>query len=262
MLTLTHRLPRVKGAGRLPNILRVLYLRKRRAPVRPTFRGFDLLLDPHEFVDGWLLFGPQFYEDAKLEFLRGHLRPGATFVDLGAHIGLYSLIASRLVGPTGTVLALEADPSTYQQLTLHLEWNAAGNVRSLCVGVSDRVEHARLTMTSTTNRAANSFIWGGSEGVDVECRPLADIVWEQGITRIDGAKFDIEGYEHRVLAAFFRSAPKELYPGFVLTEFFADWMPAAGGDTLDLLRRHGYRHEATFRVAGKAVNFAFSRPSP
>lgn len=259
MLAITRRLPAVKGAGRIANYLRLIYLRRHRSVVRASVRRFTMALDPHEFVDGWLLFGPQFYEDGELRFLERHLEPDDVFLDIGAHIGLYSLVASRAVGGGGLVLAVEADPQTYARLCSHLQWNEARNVRALNLGVSDRAERRRLVITSATNRAASSLLWEGDEGLEVDCRALLEILAESGIQTIGGAKFDIEGFEFRVLSRFFESASETLYPRFIITEFFEEWVPAAGGHTLELLSAFGYRVVATFRVAGKPVNYALVR---
>lgn len=63
---------------------------------------------------------PHLYEYGEIEFRRKHLWPGDIFLDIGAHIGFYSLIASRIVGEKGSVVAAEADPYNFEKLTLHI----------------------------------------------------------------------------------------------------------------------------------------------
>jgi precorrin-6B methylase 2 len=65
-----------------------------------------------------------------------HLAPGDTFIDVGANIGYYSLLASPLVGKTGTVVAIEASPRTFDDLLFNLELNNVSNVRPVNVAVS------------------------------------------------------------------------------------------------------------------------------
>jgi FkbM family methyltransferase len=60
--------------------------------------------------------------------VREHLRPGMTFYDLGANIGFYSLMAARLVGPAGRVIAFEADPEIASRLRDNLAYNKLDNV--------------------------------------------------------------------------------------------------------------------------------------
>jgi FkbM family methyltransferase len=75
------------------------------------------------------------YEPQIRRCLTALLRPGDTFVDVGAHIGFFSLIASSVVGPTGHVYAFEADSALFQRLQLNAaaypwlvtHWNAVWN---------------------------------------------------------------------------------------------------------------------------------------
>ncbi|MHB8503245.1 MAG: FkbM family methyltransferase [Candidatus Acidiferrales bacterium] len=60
------------------------------------------------------------------EVLQQHLRPGMTFYDVGANIGLFSLLAARLVGKEGRVAAFEADPEIAARLREHVRRNAFG----------------------------------------------------------------------------------------------------------------------------------------
>src|SRR5712692_4026805 len=55
--------------------------------------------------------------------LQRHLRPGMTFYDIGANIGFFSLLAARIIGAQGRVVAFEADPEAAQRLRDHVERN-------------------------------------------------------------------------------------------------------------------------------------------
>ncbi len=65
------------------------------------------------------------------------VRPGMTVYDLGANVGFYSLLASRLVGPTGRVIAVEPLPRNIAYLQRHVVANAATNVTIVQGAVSD-----------------------------------------------------------------------------------------------------------------------------
>jgi hypothetical protein len=102
------------------------------------------------------------------------------------------------------------------------------------------MQHLRLGRP-TGNRAGNSFLLAETEGVDVMCLPLADIVREHGLTRIGGAKLDIEGYEFRVLDAYLREIDDaRLLPAFLIVEFHPTWVERAGGNVIQLLLDNGY----------------------
>jgi FkbM family methyltransferase len=66
------------------------------------------------------------------------LRPGDIFVDIGANVGYYSLLASHLVGPNGRAYAIEASPTIYRKLTNNIAANAAANVIAINGAVSDK----------------------------------------------------------------------------------------------------------------------------
>lgn len=69
--------------------------------------------------------------------LRQHLRPGDCFIDAGANIGFYSVLAAQLVEPTGTVLAIEMMPDTAAMLKKNLRLNQLENVSIKQVALSD-----------------------------------------------------------------------------------------------------------------------------
>src|SRR5262245_18492322 len=69
------------------------------------------------------------YEQHEVAFMRAELKPGMSFVDIGAHWGLLTMLASYLVGNSGRVIALEPDPRMLAKLRFNLELNGITNVR-------------------------------------------------------------------------------------------------------------------------------------
>jgi FkbM family methyltransferase len=125
------------------------------------------------------------------------LRPGMTVWDVGAHIGFFSALASRLVGPTGVVHAFEPLPANRERLARTLELNACADtvvVHPLAVGAASGSavlhSHAASTMWSLT---------GTDGGISVDVRSLDDLVEALGAP--DLVKLDIEGVELAALAA-------------------------------------------------------------
>ncbi|HEX2021323.1 MAG TPA: FkbM family methyltransferase [Candidatus Thermoplasmatota archaeon] len=240
-LALTRRLPAVKGAGALANVAKRAYARKPRPPVEADVLGFRMRLEPGEVVDRDLLIAPQFYDRHQMRFLRERLRPGDSFVDVGANVGIYALVASRLVGPAGRVLAIEADPYNQAKLDGHLRANGAANVAHARVGVSDKRETLRLQPGIHGNRGGSSFALEGDEAIEVACLPLLDVLREHRFREVHGMKMDIEGFEHRVLTPFFRDAPEAMKPRFLVVERNLHLLRKAGGDVLDLVQANGYK---------------------
>lgn len=256
LTTITRALPLWKGMGRVASLAQRLYLRRPRAPVVMKVRGSRMRLHPDQFVDAWLLFAPKFYEDAEIRYVEATLRAGDTFLDIGAYQGLYALVAAQRVGARGRVLAIEADPLAAADLRQNVALNAARSVRVVETCVSDRIETRQLAPRATSNRSSASLLVNAPNAAIVQCRPLWDLVREQGFARIDGAKLDIEGFEHAVLERFFTDAPEAMWPHFLVTEFYESLVLAAGGNVLELLAARGYRQRARYET-----NYIFERAS-
>ncbi|HYL10258.1 MAG TPA: FkbM family methyltransferase [Candidatus Acidoferrales bacterium] len=82
-------------------------------------QGLWLLLNPRtgrDYAEGTVEPGVQ-------EILKNYLRPGMTFYDIGANIGFFSLLAARLAGERGKVIAFEADPEVALRFREHVERN-------------------------------------------------------------------------------------------------------------------------------------------
>jgi FkbM family methyltransferase len=203
--------------------------------------GFKMRLNPEEWIDSALLRAPEDLDFEEIAFLRSRLQPGDIFVDLGAYIGFYALNAARVVGANGTVIAVEAAPQTFERLCESLEMNQATNVRPLNIGVSDANTAQRLFIRQHPWVGASTLLADSQEGIEVECKPLLDILREQSLAHVTGMKLDIEGMEYRVLSRFFADAHDSLYPRFVIVEFHPNFVGHAGGNVLELLAKNGYR---------------------
>lgn len=241
ILTITRSLPAIRGSGVVVNrMFKPFYCRKTRPLVWADVDGFQMYLDPKECVDGALLFMPHLYDRHELHYLRKNLKSGDTFVDVGANIGIYALVASRVVGQAGTVIAIEADPENFQKLKLNVNQNKITAITACQVGVSDRDETLSLKINTTGNRGGNSFVSSESrESVGVKCKPLIEILRQHDVGQLQGIKLDIEGFEYKVLQAFFHDADTAQYPKFVIIEVnpaYSDY-----GSPVDLLKANGYR---------------------
>lgn len=252
MLTLTRNFPRIRGFGLVANVLKRFYLRKARGSITTDVLGFRMVLDPTQSFDGELLFYPQICDYREVRFIQGRLKEGGIFLDIGANIGFYSLFASRIVGPAGVVIAIEADPYNCDRLKENIALNSCHNVEVVGSGVSDARECLRLGV-DPAHRGGSSFLRGGAYGIQVECAPLLEIVSDRRLPHVDGLKIDIEGFEFRVLKRFFEDADSTLYPQFMIVERQLKWIEKGGGDVVELLTNQGYKIHSSSKL-----NFAMS----
>jgi len=137
---------------------------------------------------------------------RALLTEGDVCVDAGAHIGYFTLIASRLVGPTGRVYALEPEDETYSALRANLDLNAAHNVSAfqLGAGSEDGLEQLFTSPLGNTGSAAFRQRWGDappgqSAPRSVQVRPIGSLLSPQDLPRLRLVKIDVEGYELEAL---------------------------------------------------------------
>src|SRR5205814_351485 len=89
--------------------------------------GSVMKIDTRDAIQRFVYFFGVF-EPTITKYLMESLRRSDIYIDIGANVGYHSLLASKLVGPTGKVFAFEASPSIFQILTENLQANHATNV--------------------------------------------------------------------------------------------------------------------------------------
>jgi FkbM family methyltransferase len=146
------------------------------------------------------------YEPNTALVLKSWLHRGSVMVDIGANMGLFTLLASRWVGPSGKVLAVEPSPRERQRLLAHLRLNAITNVDVAASAVSDRIGSGELLIAdrehSGLNTLASRFAYGNVTSVSTVPVPvvtLDSLIDRGGISRVDVIKLDVEGAEYAAL---------------------------------------------------------------
>ncbi len=99
--------------------------------------GIVLDLDINDWIQQNLYFLDQ-YEEKEIRFLESLLKPGDLFIDVGANIGLFSLVASAIAGESGKVYAFEPYSKNFDKLLHHVHLNRLGNVVAERLAVSDK----------------------------------------------------------------------------------------------------------------------------
>lgn len=141
------------------------------------------------------------FEKAELAFVERLLQPGMTVLDIGAHHGLYTLLASKRVGSKGRVIAFEPSPRERKALRLHLTLNQCKNVtiQELAVGEenADSLLHVVEGWASGCNslRQPAAIIGTSASPICVHVARLDDWLASNHIDCVDFIKLDIEGAE-------------------------------------------------------------------
>jgi FkbM family methyltransferase len=126
--------------------------------------------------------------------MRRLLRPGMTFVDAGANIGYFSVLASTLVGPSGRVLSVEADPANVAILRANLSRNGCTNATVFPVAAWS--ERTKLNLRTNPEGGAGSSVGMDDPGsAGLEAFRIDQLV--EG--RVDFLKVDCESTDHMVI---------------------------------------------------------------
>lgn len=249
--------PGTLGKAALAERLLNPYLREhpRRAVVEAPRAGGRFAVDTQDLIQRYLyLFGA--WEPHLTGWLRRRLRPGDGFVDVGANIGVFSVLAARLVGDRGRVVAVEASPDLHRHLLRNLRLNGLDTVRALNAAVSDRPRTLTFTLASSRNTGANSIVpYDGpvESRFEAEARPLPELLDPAEIAAARVIKIDVEGAEGSVVRGL---APMlgALRPDAEITVEVAPERMARLGDRVDDLL--GVMRAAGFHVYRLANDYA------
>jgi FkbM family methyltransferase len=184
-------------------------------PVDATYQGASFRL--HHLASGTergALFNPD-YNLPELDFLREHAPKGGVFIDVGANVGTYAVALAKHVGANGRVIAIEPLPSAGARLAFNAQASQLTNLTLVKAAAGDTDGTLKIE-TDGGNLGASHVSATGD--VEVPSYKLLTVLNDNGITRVDALKIDVEGYEDRVLTPFFRDAPQVLWPAAVAIE--------------------------------------------
>lgn len=146
------------------------------------------------------------YERRHQRLLSRLVKRGSVVFDVGAHVGFFSLLAARLAGSEGHVVAFEPLPCNADQLQRHVTYNQLSNVRLLRVAVGERSGTAAFAAHEESSMGSLA-----DNGRPVDIVAIDDLVAAGEIPLPDVVKVDVEGAELRVLhggaATFARRRP-------------------------------------------------------
>lgn len=167
---------------------------RRFLPEEVRVKVYGLTLNvPRDFA----FLGVRPYEPETTNLILSLLKPGMTFVDIGAHVGYYSLIASRKIGPVGKVFSFEPDPRNYALLTANISANNCTNVIPVQKAIADYTGKGRLFLA--TYSVSHSLYKDNSIpislAIEIDVVSLDDYFRQLDWPSVDVIKMDIEGAE-------------------------------------------------------------------
>jgi FkbM family methyltransferase len=209
------------------------------------------------------------WEPTLTAYIRSILREGDTVIDIGANVGVHSLLAASLVGRTGRVHAIEASPTIFGFLKANLARNGADNVTAHNVAVSDRRGRVSVYLHDDWNLGGTTIVperaaelGAAVEGEGIEARPLPDIVPLEVLRAARLVKIDVEGAEWLVaqgMAPVLRELRRDVV---ILVELSAKGLAAFGvtfRTFLDLFAAEGFR---AYRIENRYDPAFYIDPTP
>lgn len=195
-----------------------------------TLEGFRICISRDDKVCGSLRDSRD-YEAAVTSIVKKVLSPGMSFVDIGANIGYFTLLASRLVGETGKVFAVEPYPYNLKLLNLNLMLNACSNVEVLPFALAEK--KGFLNYDDSAGNSGNVFALEANleamlESVLVYSVRLDDVL--ASAKPIDLIKMDIEGAEYLAIQGMKRIIQQDR--PIIISELSEGFLQSVSGVTM------------------------------
>lgn len=205
--------------------------------------GYRMELDISNWSQRYTYFLGRYYDLPTQLLLQAVLKPGDRFCDIGANVGMISLLAARLVGPTGRVDSFEPNPTCAAKIRALREQNRLEHVFVHGVGLSDRSETLTLTVP-LVNSGEGSFAPSQYDPSEVTVVTV-DVVRADdpiGLERPPALiKIDVEGFECRVVDGLTRTLQSS-HP-LLVTEVVGEHLQRAGASVdalFERMSRFGY----------------------
>lgn len=166
--------------------------------------GLKIFLDPTGHL-GRTILSEGSYEPETADIFREHIKSGDAVLDIGANEGYFSALASKLVGPNGTVVAVEPQSRLRDVLEINLALNQGGRTFIQQKAVSERDgKKLEIALFPTHNSGASSLVHAyrfSSKTETVTTITPASLLAQSGLNHFDFVKIDVEGFEPEVVRA-------------------------------------------------------------
>jgi FkbM family methyltransferase len=215
MLKLIKQFPIRKGKERI-----VDYFRKFLSLSEGTMRqaiidnNVPIFVDIFERIQSYMYFIGEYERHETRKFIHC-VKPEDVVLDLGANIGYFSLIASKLVGEKGHIFSFEASPKVYELLCKNCSLSNK-NISHFNLAVADKEGILRFNLPRNPKEQGSGSLSTDNSG-DIEVRGISidRFVQTEKITKLNFIKMDIEGAEVKALLGMketiFKYRPKILF---------------------------------------------------
>lgn len=177
------------------------------------------------------LFGE--YDDMMMRFLKAELKPGDTFIDIGANCGAFTLAAAKMMEEKGRIFAFEPGPPILARLRANLSLNPAVERMTEVIPKGLGSSPGKFYYQEESHNRGNASLLHAT-GTPVEVIRLDDWAHQHGIEKVDVIKIDVEGMEYEVLAGGGELLSKA--KPIIYFETLPDFQERSGHSLADLYR--------------------------
>ena len=189
---------RTKIRPLLEKIRQVCFVRATVVKINDNGNIFKIHIDPKNGAVDRYIFWHKIWEPQIGEVIQKELPSGGVFVDVGANIGYFSMLAATIVGPEGSVYSFEPIPRLCSQLKKSAAVNNFTTIH--CIEKGCGAKHEEMTLhVSHSNIGGSSVVkkFSADETCEISVTTLdSECV---GMKQIDVIKIDVEGFEYEVL---------------------------------------------------------------
>lgn len=176
--------------------------------------GIKMNLNISNLVDHCIYFSTE--QNAIDRFIH-HLKPNDTVFDIGANIGYTTLLFSKKCND-GYIYSIEPSKELFKTVEDHLKLNEVTNVKVLNIGLGEKEKKVQLYKVSENNSGMNRVLEEENVPFNSESiliKTLDDVVKEQGLSKVNAIKIDVEGYEYNILKGAYNTL-KESHPTLLI----------------------------------------------
>jgi len=164
--------------------------------------GVRMHLPPNWRGVAKLIYAFRDHYEPELLYLERVLSPGKVFVDAGANFGIYTLLASKIVGEAGRVISFEPSSRVFPVLRRNIALNGFKNVLAFHVALTDKPGRARLyyhAAVGCDSLGKDASFEQDARAEDVSTESLDNVLKQSSVGRVDVIKMDVQGAEELAL---------------------------------------------------------------
>lgn len=220
--------------------------------IRGKVHGYRMELHLEDWAERLTYFLGRYYEDHLQRLLALALAPGDRFVDVGANIGMITLLGARAVGPSGEVQTFEPNPACLARLRAVLALNGIDWVEVIPLGLSDQEEERVLSVVSR-DTGVGTFAPLAAEEHEITGRMTLHLARGDSVLLANEKpvrliKIDVEGFETRAIRGLEGLIARDR--PLVVTEVVDLQLRRAGASAAELFAQ---MHELGYEARGIAL---------